>query len=48
MDVWTLKNGKAYNVEYTSEYTTPDDNLNKLTATSQFSRYLPTAQKMID
>jgi hypothetical protein len=48
MEVWMLKDGKAYEIEYTSEYTSSDANQNKLTATSQFFRYLPIAQKMID
>ena len=48
MEVWMLKDGKAYEIEYTSEYTSSEANQNKLTATSQFFRYLPIAQKMID
>jgi hypothetical protein len=47
MEIWTLKYGKAYKIEYTA-IDALDNNLNKQTGISQFSYYLPIAQKMID
>jgi hypothetical protein len=47
METWTLKDDKAYEIEYTA-VDSLDKNPNKETGILQFSHYLPTAQKMID
>lgn len=50
MEIWTLKNDKAYKIQYTAVDVAKFEDFKRhiLTATSQFSHYLPTAQKMID
>lgn len=47
MEIWTLKNDKAYEIEYTA-VDSLDGNTDRQARISQFSYYLPTVQQMID